>query len=221
MRHFNRSCHFLPLGILITLSWSCGSPQPSPPDSPDESAAVSPVEEVTPPVSSTVKAETTPSAPAATAGREDIPSAAQIAALKQAGAKLVRNAAGQIIEVDLGETAATDAVLAHLVGLAHVQEISLYQTKITSAGLVHLKKLTKLKRLFLNDTAVGDEGMTSLSELVNLQTLGLSGTKISDRGLVHLAKLTKLESLFALGTQVTDTGAAELQKALPECDITY
>ena len=166
-------------------------------------------------------AETETSEPAVTASPVELPTAAQIAALQKAGAKLARNAAGQIIEVDLGETAATDEVLAHLVGLAHVQEISLYQTKITSAGLVHLKKLTKVKRLFLNDTAVGDEGMTSLSELVNLQTLGLSGTKISDRGLVHLAKLTKLESLFALGTQVTDTGAAELQKALPECDITY
>ncbi len=166
-------------------------------------------------------AETETSEPAVTASPVKLPTAAQIAALQKAGAKLARNAAGQIIEVDLGETAATDKVLAHLVGLAHVQEISLYQTKITSAGLVHLKKLTKLKRLFLNDTAVGDEGMTSLSGLVNLQTLGLSGTKISDRGLVHLAKLTKLESLFALETQVTDAGADQLQKALPDCDITY
>jgi len=165
--------------------------------------------------------ETEPGDPAVTASPVELPTAAQIAALQKAGAKLARNAAGQIIEVDLGETAATDEVLAHLVGLAHVREISLYQTKITSAGLVHLKKLTKLKRLFLNDTAVGDKGMTSLSELVNLQTLGLSGTRITDRGLVHLAKLTKLESLFALGTQVTDAGADKLQKALPDCDITY
>lgn len=221
MRHFDRGTPFLPLGILLTVSWGCGSPQPSPPGSPDESAAVSPVEEVTPPVSSTVKAETTPSAPAATAGREDIPSAAQIAALKQAGAKLVRNAAGQIIEVDLGETAATDAVLAHLVGLDHVQEISLHQTKITSAGLVHLKNLTKIKRLFLSDTAVGDEGLAALGGLANLTTLGLSGTQVSDSGLSHLATLAQLESLFAISTQVTDAGAGELQKALPKCDITY
>ncbi len=166
-------------------------------------------------------AETETIQPAVTAGAVKLPTAAQIAALQKAGAKLARNAAGQVIEVDLGETAATDAVLAHLVGLAHVQEISLYQTKITSGGLVYLKKLTKLKRLFLNDTAVGDEGMTSLSGLVNLQTLGLSGTKITDRGLVHLAKLAKLESLFAIGTQITDAGADKLQKALPDCDITY
>ncbi|MFP6573545.1 MAG: hypothetical protein VB912_00245, partial [Pirellulaceae bacterium] len=37
--------------------------------------------------------------PDAPADQEDIPSAAQIAALEQAGAKLARNAAGQIIEV--------------------------------------------------------------------------------------------------------------------------
>jgi hypothetical protein len=166
-------------------------------------------------------AETEPGDPAVTAGAVELPATAQIAALQKAGAKLARNAAGQIIEVDLGETGATDEVLAHLVGLAHVQEISLYQTKITSAGLVHLKKLNKLKRLFLNDTAVGDEGLVALGGLVNLQTLGLSGTKITDRGLVHLARLAKLESLFALGTQVTDMGADKLQKSLPECDITY
>ena len=135
--------------------------------------------------------------PGAQANQTDAPSAAQIAALQKAGAKLARNAEGQIIEVDLGETSATDAVLVHLVGLAHVQEISLYQTKITNAGLKHLKNLT------------------------NLQTLRLSGTKISDRGLIHLAKLAKLESLFALGTQITEAGAAKLQKALPKCDITY
>ncbi|MEO2023436.1 MAG: hypothetical protein ABGX05_16565, partial [Pirellulaceae bacterium] len=123
-----------------------------------------------------MKAET--SGPAATADREKIPTAAQIAALEKAGAKLARNATGQIIEVDLGETAATDEVLAHLVGLSHVREISLHQTKITSAGLVHLKNLTRLKRLFLSDTGVGDEGLAALGGLVNLQTLGLSGTQV-------------------------------------------
>jgi hypothetical protein len=161
------------------------------------------------------------SGPDATADREKLPSAAQIAALEQAGAKLVRNEASQIIEVDLGETAATDKVLAHLAGLVHVQDLSLHQTKITSAGLVHLKNLTKLKRLFLSDTSVGDEGLAALGGLVNLKTLGLSGTQVSDRGLVHLATLARLELLFVISTQITDAGAGELQKALPECGITY
>ncbi|MDE0937929.1 MAG: hypothetical protein OSA89_18615 [Mariniblastus sp.] len=33
--------------------------------------------------------------------------------------------------------------------------------------------------------------------------------------------LARLESLFAISAQITDVGAGELQKALPECDITY
>ena len=153
--------------------------------------------------------------------RENKPSAEQVAALTRAGAKLVRNKAGQIIEVDLGEKAATDEVLAHLVGLSHLQELSLHQTQVTSAGLVHLKNLTRLRRLFLSDTKVDDKGMAALSGLVHLHTLGLSGTRITDRGLLQLATLSKLESLFALGTQVTDAGAANLQEKLPKCNIIH
>ena len=219
MRHFNRSCHFLPLGILITLSWSCGSPQEPQPATSNATDSALVVDSPTPSSATTTEVETNGASEKATT--DAAISASQIAALEKAGAKLARNAAGQIIEVDLGETAATDAVLAHLVGLDHVQEISLHQTKITSAGLVHLKKLTKIKRLFLSDTAVGDEGLAALGGLANLTTLGLSGTQVSDSGLSHLATLAQLESLFAISTQVTDAGAGELQKALPKCDITY
>ena len=217
MRHFNRSCHFLPLGILITLSWSCGSPQEPQPATSNATDSALVVDSPTPSSATTTEVETNGASEKATT--DAAISASQIAALEKAGAKLARNAAGQIIEVDLGETAASDGVLTHLVGLAHVQEISLHRTKITSAGLAHLQDLTTLRRLFLSDTSVGDEGVAALGGLVNLQTL--SGTQVSDRGLSHLATLTSLESLFAISTQVTDAGAAELQKALPECDITY
>ena len=76
-----------------------------------------------------------------------------------------------------------------------VVEVNLVDTKITDAGLVHLKGLT------------------------NLQTLGLGFTKITGTGLVHLKGLTKLEMLSLYGTKVTDAGVAELQKALPNCEI--
>ena len=137
------------------------------------------------------------------------------------GAKLRRDDAGRIVEVDLGERKTTDADLVHLVGLRALEELSLHQTRITGAGLVHLKGLTTLKRVFLSDTAVDDQGVSQLKELKNLKVLGLSGTRITDRSLEHLAGLKNLSSLFALGTKVTDAGVAKLGKSLPDCDISH
>lgn len=142
------------------------------------------------------------------------------AALTKIGAKLKRDDAGRITEVDLGERKITDTDLVHLVGLRAIKELSLHQTQITSAGLRHLAKLTTLKRVFLSDTAVDDRGVSQLKKLKNLNTLGLSGTRVSDRGLKYLNGLKNLSSLFLLGTRVTDAGVAILQKALPDCDIT-
>ncbi len=142
------------------------------------------------------------------------------AALTKIGAKLKRDDAGRITEVDLGERKVTDADLVHLVGLRAITELSLHQTRITSAGLRHLAKLTTLKRVFLSDTAVDDTGIPQLKKLKNLKTLGLSGTRITDRSLKYLDGLKNLSSLFLLGTRVTDAGVAVLQKALPDCDIT-
>ena len=46
------------------------------------------------------------------------------------------------------------------------------------------------------------------------------GTQITDAGLVQLKGLTKLQSLDLSGCEnITDTGIAELQKALPNCEI--
>ena len=143
------------------------------------------------------------------------------AKLAKIGAKLKRDDAGRIVEVDLGERQTTDADLANLVGLRAIEELSLHQTRITGAGMVHLKGLTTLKRAFFSDTAVDDAGVAQLKGLEKLTVLGLSGTRITDRSLEHLSGLKNLSSLFALETKVTDAGVAKLQKTLPDCDISH
>ena len=143
------------------------------------------------------------------------------AALTRIGAKLKRDDAGRITEVDLGERKTTDADLVHLVGLRAIEELSLHQTKITGAGLVHLAKLTTLKRVFFSDTAVDDRGVSYLKKLKHLKIIGLSGTRITDRSLEHLDRLKKLSSLFALETKLTEAGVAKFKKALPDCDVTH
>ena len=118
-----------------------------------------------------------------------------IAVLEEFGAKIKRNEQGEVVEVVLVGTKITDAGLVHITGLTRLQRLVLHRTQITDAGLVHL------------------EGMTQL------QSLHLPSTKITDAGLVHLKGLTKLEALGLAQTKITDAGVADLQKALPNCNI--
>ena len=55
--------------------------------------------------------------------------------------------------------------------------------------------------------------------MTRLRSLYLTSTKVSGAGLVHLKGLANLQGLTLGGTQVTVAGVAELQKALPNCEI--
>ena len=171
-----------------------------------------------------------------------------VAALKKLGARIKQDDQGEVVEVRIASTKVTDADLVHLKGLTNLQSLVIgsfgSQSQITDAGLVHLKGLTNLHTLRLVQTQVTDAGLVHLKGLTNLEHLDLTNTKVTDAGLVHLVGLTKLEGLelsrtpitdarlvhlrgltklewlYLEETQVTDTGVAELQKALPNCEIT-
>ena len=115
----------------------------------------------------------------------------------------------------------TDEGLVQLKGLTNLRELNLFNAKISNAGMRHLKGMTKLEELNLDSEKITDPGLAHLEGLSNMQTLYLIGTKITDAGLVHLKGLTKLQSLDLRGTQVTDAGVADLQKALPNCEISH
>ena len=68
---------------------------------------------------------------------------------------------------------------------------------VTDAGLVHLKGMTKLQKLFL-----------------------VSKKKITDARLVHLKEMANLQTLVLRETKATDASVAELQKTVPNCEIT-
>ena len=100
-----------------------------------------------------------------------------------------------LYELDLSGIKFTDADLANIAGLVHLDKLRLEHTPVTDAGLAHLKRLT------------------------NLTYLNLFDTGITDAGLEHLKGLTNLKSLFLYQTKVTDKGVAALQKALPKLYI--
>jgi Leucine-rich repeat (LRR) protein len=147
--------------------------------------------------------------------------------------------------LNLSRTQVTDAGLEHLKGLTSLESLGLFSNQITDAGLVHLKGLTKLKELDLYGTKVTDAGLVHLKGmqlmalkiphdaktdlglkhyLAALEThtrISLENWRITNAGLEHLKGLTKLRVLYLSDTQITDAGVAELQKALPDCEISH
>ena len=77
------------------------------------------------------------------------------------------------------------------------REMRFSNSQITDAGLVYLKRLTSLK------------------------VLDLGGAGITDANLQQLKQLVNLKELYLDDNQVTAAGVAELQKALPDCEISH
>jgi hypothetical protein len=110
-----------------------------------------------------------------------------------------------------GTNTATDAGLARLGELPHLEWVSLDSTNVSDSGLVHVEALTELQTLDLGNTAITDAGLEHLKKLTQLSSLYLTGTKITDAGLEHVKGCTQLVVLFLDGTQVTDAGLEKLR----------
>ena len=87
-----------------------------------------------------------------------------LAVLKKLGAKIKRNAQGEVVDVSLANESVTDEGLAHLKGLNSLKELDLGGTSISDDGLVHLKGLKKLEGLFLGGNLVSPEGIADLKK---------------------------------------------------------
>ena len=97
-----------------------------------------------------------------------------------------------VVQVDLGRTAITDAALKESVSqLPRLVSLDLRQTKVTDAGL---EALTGLKKL---------------------QTLNLYGTEVSDAGLKHLARIKSLKNVYLWQSKATEAGVKQLMAAIP------
>src|SRR5262249_34376161 len=123
----------------------------------------------------------------ADAPAEDGP-AAEVAAL---GARCSRGAAGEIIGVDLSNTWVTDADLAKVARLPHLQSIKLSYTRITDLGLERLAPLRDVTTLNLYYAeSVTDQGIAHLKHWKNLEHLDLRGTKVTSTLFEHIARMT-------------------------------
>lgn len=149
----------------------------------------------------------------------------------------------------LGGPQITDASLRELKNLPNLESLILPFTSVTDAGLKELEALDRLKELYLVNSGVHGEGLRQLRSLKNLRALSLAHSEITDAGLAGLRDLVSLEKLDLISTNFSDQGLRELyglknlkelnllrfdqqritlsdsavedlQKALPNCQIT-
>ena len=89
----------------------------------------------------------------------------------------------------------------------------------TLGGLLCQNDEGEVDSVFLNGTQATDADLAHLSGVTALEMLWLRDTRVTDADLAHLSGVTALETLDLSDTQVTDGGVGELQKALPNCEI--
>lgn len=97
--------------------------------------------------------------------------------------------------LSLANTKVTDAVVAHIGTLSHLNSLTLSRTAVSNDGikaLAHAGLL--LQTLDLHFTAVGDAAVAAINAMAGLVVLDLSHTALTDWGLsrVRLPKLTHL-----------------------------
>ena len=131
----------------------------------------------------------------------------------------VRSGLKNLKELDLANTAVTDAGLQHLKDAPGLEILNLTETKISDAGLEVFQHMPNLKELRLDNLNIHDDGLKFLGGLTKLRWLSLCG-QITDAGLEHLKGLTGLKSLLLNACdKITKQGAAKLKAALPKTEF--
>ncbi|MGI8989191.1 MAG: leucine-rich repeat domain-containing protein [Bryobacteraceae bacterium] len=148
---------------------------------------------------------------AAVANAANWKEAEQAAWIADQGGRATKDAAGHIVAVDLTSTWITDADLARIGSLIHLQKLDLAHTKISDAGLEHLAGLPGVTDLNLYYAEyITEDGIAHLKNWTKLQRLNLRGTKVTSKVFDHLAHLTGLRSLDLAFTQIDDEGFEQL-----------
>lgn len=114
---------------------------------------------------------------------------------------------------------AGDADLVLVKALPKVEQLDLRNSAITNAGLANLEGMASLTHLHLEGTGVTDEGLTHLKGLGALTYLNLYNTAVTDKGVSELSGLKNLRQLYLWQTKVTEAGVGGLKKSLPTLTV--
>ena len=131
-----------------------------------------------------------------------------------------RDAASNIVSINVAGTEFGDAELQHLGPVSTLRELHLAATRVTDAGMPHIGKLANLERLFLAKCDVSDAGLAHISTLTRLRTINLYGTKLTSAGLEHLSRLEALRQLSITDVKLSPVAVDQLKQKLPRLTVT-
>ena len=141
-----------------------------------------------------------------------------IASIEAQGGQVVRDQKGDIVEISLARTWATDADLEQIASVRTLKRLDLSLTYVSDRGIERLKRLDRLEDLNLYAAEfITDAAMAALRGNRQLKTLNLRGTDVTDTSLAYVAELTNLRSLDISFTQITDVGLEHLA-SLPQVE---
>jgi len=117
---------------------------------------------------------------------------------------------------------ADDAVVAGLSTVTQLSRLDLYESRISDASVTDIQQLVNLRALGISgkELKISNAAVGRLESLHNLERLRLESPLLDDGAIPALARLRQLRSLDLTFTRVTPKGVTELQKQLPECQIT-
>ena len=138
-------------------------------------------------------------------------SAAIAASIEAQGGHVVRDKSGEIVEISLARTWATDADIERIAGIKSLRRLDLSLTYISDRGAERLKALGQLEELNLFAAEfITDAAMAFLRGNKQLTRLNLRGTDVTDTSLAYIGELSRLKSLDISFTQITDVGMEHL-----------
>lgn len=119
-------------------------------------------------------------------------------------------------------TGADDAVVASLSTVPQLSVLDLFESRVTDASIKDIQQLVNLRALCISgkELKISNAAVGRLESLHNLERLVLRSPLLDDGAIPALARLRQLRRLDLVFTRVTQKGVKELQKQLPECQIT-
>jgi Leucine-rich repeat (LRR) protein len=141
----------------------------------------------------------------------EAPQAAIAHSVEALGGDVVRGSDGNIVEVSLARTWASDNVVERIAEIETLKRLDLSFTYVTDVGIQHLQQIAGLEELTLDATeAITDAAASYLRANKRLRKLVLRGTDITDVGMPYIAALTGLKSLDLSHTMIGDVGLESL-----------
>jgi internalin A len=152
----------------------------------------------------------------------ELPQANIARSIEGLGGQVVRGPDGNIVEVSLARTWASNNDLDRVVEIKGLKRLDLSFTYVSDPGIERLQQLQQLEELTLDTTeAITDAAAAYLRANKHLRKLVLRGTDITDIGMPYIAVLTGLKSLDLSQTMVADEGLESLPalSELEELDL--